>query len=71
MTREGSTITAYGKKVKKRLVDLEMSQHDLIEAVKENTGMFFDNSYLYKILRGERKPDAIITAINEILSIEG
>lgn len=62
-------ITAYGKQIKKRLVDLDQSQSWLIEEVKERTGMFFDSGYLHKIMTGERKAQTVVSAINEILEL--
>lgn len=62
-------ITAYGKQIKKRLVDLDQSQSWLTGQVREQTGMFFDSGYLYKIMTGERKAPSIVQAINEILGL--
>lgn len=62
-------ITDYGKSVKKRLIDLGQSQAWLIDQIKERTGLFCDNSYLYKIFIGERNTATIVTAINEILDL--
>jgi hypothetical protein len=59
----------YGKQIKKRLVDIDHNQEWLISQVREKTGLYFDDSYLYKIMVGKNKPEKIITAINEVLSI--
>jgi hypothetical protein len=42
----------------------------LIEAVAEETGLYIDSSYLYKILTGKRNAPKIVTAICDILSIQ-
>lgn len=62
-------ITAFGKEIKKRLIDLEHPQTWLIERVKERTGLYFDDSYLYKIMSGTLSTPSIVNAINEILEL--
>lgn len=62
-------LTEYGVAVKKRLIDLGMSQKDLAEEVAIKTGLFIDGGYLYKILTGGRAAPKIVSAINEILNI--
>lgn len=62
-------ITDYGISIKSRLTELRKPQNWLIESVREKTGLFFDSSYLHKILTGKEKSPAIISAINEILDI--
>lgn len=62
-------ITAYGKQIKKRLVDLDQSQAWLIQEVIKKTGLYLDSGYLYKIMTGERKAPTIVAAINEILEL--
>ena len=57
----------FGKAVKKRLIDLGMTQNDLIDLVKEKTDLFLDTGYLSKIYSGERSPSKIIEAICTIL----
>nr|DAE49579.1 MAG TPA: ESX-1 secretion-associated regulator [Caudoviricetes sp.]DAO13718.1 MAG TPA: ESX-1 secretion-associated regulator [Caudoviricetes sp.]DAV49120.1 MAG TPA: ESX-1 secretion-associated regulator [Caudoviricetes sp.] len=54
-----------------KLLQRGMKQTELIQAVRDDTGLFFDDSYLYKILRGERKPDKIVQSICRILNIQG
>lgn len=60
----------FKKTVKKRLIDLEKSQVWLIDQVKEKTGLFFDSSYLAKILNGDRSAPKVRAAICEILNIQ-
>lgn len=46
-------FTVFGKDIKKRLIDLEHTQVWLIEQVRQITGLYFDDSYLYKIQTGQ------------------
>ena len=65
--------TDFGKRVKKRLIDIDQSQKWLREQVIERTDdtiRFLDSSYFQKIMRGERHPQKIIDAICEILEID-
>jgi hypothetical protein len=62
-------ITVFGKEIKKRLIDIEHPQAWLIEQVKKKTGLYFDDSYLYKIMVGTLKTPSIVAAINEILEL--
>ena len=63
-------ITEYGKQIKRKLIDLEQTQAWLIESVKTETGLYFDGSYLYKIMIGTQKSPAIISAINKVLNFD-
>ena len=65
-----SNVTSFGKNVKKRLIDSEKSQEWLISEVRKKTGLYFDSSYLYKILTGQLTTPKIVNAINEILEFE-
>lgn len=62
-------ITDFHKSVKKRLIDMDKTQEWLIDQVKSKTGLFFDSSYLNKVLSGKRNPPVIKTAIREILGM--
>lgn len=64
-------ITVFGKEIKKRLIDIERPQAWLIEQVKKKTGLYFDDSYLYKIMVGTLSTPSIVAAINEILELDG
>ncbi len=66
-------ITEFGKQVKRRLIDIEKPQTWLIDQVKAGTGLYFDDSYLYKIFTGQRNAPIIVQAIREILdmSVDG
>jgi hypothetical protein len=61
--------TEFGKAVKHKLVDEDLTQNWLINEVKKKTGLFFDSSYLQKILNGTLSTPKIISAISEILQI--
>lgn len=63
-------LTDFGKNVKIRLIMIGQTQTWLIEQVKEKTGMFFDDSYLHKLLVGSRGAPKLVKAICEILEIE-
>jgi len=62
-------LTAFGKEIKKKLVDIERTQDWLIAQVKDKTGLYFDSGYLYKIMTGERNAPNIVTAIRQILEL--
>lgn len=63
-------LAPFGKDIKRRLIDLDKSQLWLIVQVREKTGLYFDNSYLFKIMTGRIATPSIVNAICEILSIE-
>ena len=60
----------FGKDVKKRLIDLDKTQKWLMEQIAEETGLYVDGFYLYKILAGQRKAPKITAAIRKILNME-
>lgn len=62
-------VCAFGKEIKKKLVDINQSQEWLIQKVKEETGLYFDSGYLHKILRGELSTPGIISSISKILEL--
>lgn len=62
-------ITDFGKDIKHRLVDLGETQAWLIAQVNEKTGLYFDSSYLWKIMAGQLSTPKIVEAIKEVLSI--
>lgn len=63
-------LTPFGKEIKHRLVDLDKQNAWLIEEVKKRTGLYFDSSYLAKIMNGQQSSPRIINAICEILDIQ-
>lgn len=68
--QEMTPLTPFGREIKHRLIDLNKRSAWLIEEVKNKTGLYFDSSYLYKIMIGAHKTPKVIGAICEILNIE-
>lgn len=69
VNKDMAQLTEFGKDIKKRLIDLDHPQLWLIEQVKERTGLYFDDAYLWRILTGQLSPPKIVTAIREILEL--
>lgn len=67
--RNDNKFCEYGKKIDKKLVDLEQTQEWLISKIKDDTGLFVDRSYMYKIRTGKLTTPKIIDSINKILEI--
>ncbi len=63
-------FTEFGLCVKKRLLDLGMTQKELEQIVSERTGLFVDAGYMYKILSGQREAPKISEAIKDVLDIK-
>lgn len=63
-------ITEYGKKIKIALIEKDKTQNWLITEVAKRTGLYFDSSYLHKVMTGELSTPTIISAINGILGLE-
>lgn len=64
-----SKFSDFGLCVKTELLRQGKDQKWLEEQVKEKTGLFVDNGYMYKILTGQRNAPKIVKAISEILNI--
>lgn len=62
-------FSSFGLCVKTELLRRGKTQTWLIQRIGEDTGLFVDDSYLYKILTGQRNAPKIVQAIREILSI--
>lgn len=63
-------LTSYGKKVKKKLIDLNKTQTWLIEEIKkELPTCYVDGSLLNKIFVGDVADSNIIPVINAILNL--
>ena len=62
-------FSPFGLCVKKRLLDLGMTQKELEEEVNKRTGLFVDAGYMYKILTGQREAPKIAQAVREILDL--
>lgn len=66
---ERNALVPFGKAIKKKLVDLDKNQSWLIEQVCARTGLYFDRSYLHKIMTGTLGTPKVVQAIKEILDI--
>ena len=62
-------LTELGRKIKIALIEREQSQEWLISEVKGKTGLYFDSSYLHKVMTGKNENEKVISAIKEILDI--
>lgn len=69
--RMAKRLTPFGKEISKKLIDLERPSRWLLEQVREKTGLYFDDSYLYKIKTGQMANPKIVHAIQEILDLKG
>lgn len=63
-------LSEFGKDISKRLIDLSKPQTWLIEEVRNKTGLYFDDSYMYKIKTGQLSTPKIVQAVCEILDIQ-
>ena len=63
-------LSEFGKDISKRLIDLSKPQTWLIAEVRNKTGLYFDDSYMYKIKTGQLSTPKIVQAICEILDIQ-
>lgn len=61
--------TPFGLCVKTKLLQRGKTQAWLIQRVREESGLFLDDGYLYKIITGQRNAPKIVQAIKEILEI--
>ena len=62
-------FTQFGKEIKKKLIDLDQTHIWLIAKVSEETGLYFDSSYLHKIMTGKLHTPKVVQAICDILGI--
>ncbi len=60
----------FGLCVKTKLLQTGKTQKWLADEVTNQTGLYVDSGYMYKILTGQRNAPKIVDAICEILSIE-
>ncbi len=63
-------LCPFGLKIAHALVDINQPNIWLINEVKKDTGLYFDNSYLHKIMTGDLATPSIVVSITKILSIE-
>ncbi len=57
----------YGKKIKRALIDIGKNQKWLVAEVRDRTGLYFDHSYLSKIMSGKYRNAGMVRAIDAIL----
>lgn len=62
-------LTPFGLCVKTELLRRGKTQKWLQNEVTAQTGLFLDDSYIYKILTGQRNAIKIVQAIRDILDI--
>jgi hypothetical protein len=62
-------LTAFGKQIKYRLIDLGKTQTWLQKQITEKTELYMDSSYMYKVLTGQKNSPKVVQAIREILDI--
>lgn len=65
-----SKYSDFGLSVKTELLRKGKEQKWLEEAVSEQTGLYVDSGYMYKILTGRRNPPKIVEAIRDILGMK-
>ena len=65
-----SKFTDFGLCVKTELLQMGKEQKWLEEAISEQTGLYMDSGYMYKILTGQRNAPKIVAAICELLNIQ-
>ena len=65
-----SKFTDFGLCVKTELLRRGKEQKWLEAQIAEETGLYMDNGYLYKILTGQRNARKVIDAICKILDIK-
>ena len=63
-------LTDFGIEIKTALLKQSKTQKWLQEKVREKTGLYFDDSYLHKIMVGTANPEHIKSAIREILGMQ-
>ena len=64
-------ISKYGKKAKRKMITLDITQKQLIDDVIKKSGMYCDYKVLSRAFAGKPVHEKIINAINEVLGIEG
>ena len=65
-----SKYSDFGLCVKTELLRRGKEQKWLEEAITEETGLFVDSGYMYKILTGQRNAPKIVAAIRKILDMQ-
>lgn len=62
-------LCEFGKQIEHQIVELRQTDKWLIDQVREDTGKFFDRSYLHKIKTGQISTPGIVASISKILDI--
>ena len=62
-------LTGFGLCVKTELLRRGMEQKELEKRITEETGLYVDSGYIYKILTGQRNAPKVVQAIREILDL--
>lgn len=63
-------LCEFGKEIKKKLVDIDKTHEWLILTVSEDTALYFDRSYLHKVMVGTLATPKIIASICKILELD-
>lgn len=66
---EKKPLCEFGKQIEIALIQMDKRNDWLIEQVKEDTGRYFDRSYLHKVKTGEIETPGILRSISKILNI--
>lgn len=66
---EKKPLCEFGKQIEIALIQMNKRNDWLIEQVKEDTGRYFDRSYLHKVKTGEIETPGILHSIRKILNI--
>lgn len=64
-------LCQFGKEINHALVEMNQTQEWLIGKVREDTGLYFDRSYIHKIKIGELATPGIVASIRKILNLPG
>ncbi len=67
---EKKPLCDFGKQIEIALIQKDKTNDWLIEKVKEDTGRYFDRSYLFKVKTGELERPGIKKSICRILNIQ-
>lgn len=62
-------LTEFGKKIKIALIEKNATQEWLISEVRRETGLYFDSSYLNKVMTGQNENPKVVSAIHKILAL--
>lgn len=63
-------LTDFGKRVRKKQIDLDLTQTELARMVSEHTGLNVDPSRLQKILNGIANSPKVTEALETLLDLK-